>query len=370
MDKSYFIQHTEDLFSPQLVFYKEKILQNIEKSIVIAGNSARLRPHVKTHKTKQIVQLCQAKGIDKFKCATIAEAEMLAQCNVQDVLIAYPLIGPNIIRFFHLKERYPHTLFSMVLDDKKIATEVSRLAESKHLQAELYIDIDPGLHRTGVPLGSEVIDFYNYVKELKYVQIKGFHCYDGHNHDPDLEKREIEGNKIYTHLKTMVQSLKPFHSKEFSLVLGGTPSFPVYAKYPEVEVSPGTCFLQDWNYLNQYKELDFVPAALVFSRVIGGYRTHSLFTLDLGYKGIASDPKEERGKILNWESSRSVFQNEEHWVFESGTGSIPEIGEYMYVLPTHICPTCALYDEAAVVDASGNITERWEIVARRRKLTV
>ncbi len=158
MDKSYIIRKPENLFSPQLVFYKEKIIQNIEKAIRITGNPARLRPHVKTHKTKQIVNLCQAMGIQKFKCATIAEAEMLAQCNVQDILIAYPLVGPNLLRFLQLMERYPHTRFSMILDDRAIARELESLAETKHQPVEVFIDIDPGLHRTGVPLGHDVSD--------------------------------------------------------------------------------------------------------------------------------------------------------------------------------------------------------------------
>ncbi len=370
MEKSYLIKNPETLFSPQLVFYKEKIAQNIEKAITIAGNPTRLRPHVKTHKTKQIVQLCQAKGIQKFKCATIAEAEMLGQCNVQDVLIAYPLVGPNFLRFFQLKERYPQTRFSMVLDEKNIALEISRLAEEKHHPIEVFIDVDPGLHRTGVPLGTELADFFHYIEGLNYVKVVGFHCYDGHNHESDREKREIEGNRIYNSLRAVLQSLKPSHSEAFFLVLGGTPSFPVYANFPEVELSPGTCFLQDWNYLNHYKDLDFVPAALVFSRVVGRYKAQSSFTLDLGYKGIASDPKGERGKILNWDASHSLFQNEEHWVFQSETGIVPEIGQSMYVLPAHICPTCALYEEAVIVDQKGNMVDRWEIVARRRKLTV
>ncbi len=196
----------------------------------------------------------------------------------------------------------------------------------------------------------------------------GFHCYDGHNHEPDREKRETEGTAIYTSILTVLQSLGPLHSRDSHLCW-------VVLRRSVMQVSrdrsvTGTCFLQDWNYLNYYKDLDFLPAALVFSRVIGGYKSESLFTLDLGYKGIASDPKGERGKILNGESSHPLFQNEEHWVFKSDSGTIPKIGEPMYVLPAHICPTCALYDEAVVVDAEGNMIDRWEIIARKRELTI
>ena len=37
----------------------------------------------------------EALGIRKHKCATIAEAEMIAAAGGADVLIAYPLVGPE-----------------------------------------------------------------------------------------------------------------------------------------------------------------------------------------------------------------------------------------------------------------------------------
>ena len=86
---------SERVFTPALLFYKELILKNLALAIQIAGSPARLRPHVKTHKTREIVALELGAGITKHKCATIAEAEMLASCGVTDVFIAYNMVGPN-----------------------------------------------------------------------------------------------------------------------------------------------------------------------------------------------------------------------------------------------------------------------------------
>src|SRR5450432_1890683 len=107
MNPIYAIEDTSAIFSPGLLFYKDIIQRNIAECLRIAGNPERLRPHVKTHKTREIVKLQLAAGITKHKCATVAEAEMLASCGVPDVLIAYNLVGPNCARLAKLMAAYP-----------------------------------------------------------------------------------------------------------------------------------------------------------------------------------------------------------------------------------------------------------------------
>jgi hypothetical protein len=58
---------------------------------MVEGNVDRLRPHIKTHKTQEVNDLLLKSGIYKFKCATIAEAELLAISNAK--LLSSSLIG-------------------------------------------------------------------------------------------------------------------------------------------------------------------------------------------------------------------------------------------------------------------------------------
>src|SRR5258708_3474248 len=102
--------------SPALLFYPALIRQNLRRAIEIAGGPDRLRPHVKTHKTSEIVGMWLNLGVRKHKCATLAEAEMLAKCGAADVLIAYPLVGPNAVRIAQLAERFPATRFATLAD--------------------------------------------------------------------------------------------------------------------------------------------------------------------------------------------------------------------------------------------------------------
>ena len=92
----YHITNINEIDSPALVIYKDRVIKNISTAISMVGDVNRLRPHVKTHKTKEAAQLMMDAGITKFKCATIAEAEMLAMINAPDVLLAYQPIGPRL----------------------------------------------------------------------------------------------------------------------------------------------------------------------------------------------------------------------------------------------------------------------------------
>ena len=95
----YEIKDTDAIITPALIYYKDIIAENLDKMVSVAGDARRLWPHVKSHKMEALVRLQIEKGITKFKCATIAEAEMVAACGAEEAVIAYPLIGPNVDRF-------------------------------------------------------------------------------------------------------------------------------------------------------------------------------------------------------------------------------------------------------------------------------
>src|SRR5690606_20279410 len=105
--KWYEIKEARNVVSPSLLVYPQRIEKNIRTMIRIAGGIGHLWPHIKTHKMAEIVQLQMDQGIHKFKCATLTEAKLLAQCGAKDVLLALQPVGPNIQRFFDLMEQFP-----------------------------------------------------------------------------------------------------------------------------------------------------------------------------------------------------------------------------------------------------------------------
>ena len=180
MSSWYQLKYPENVATPCLLVYPERIDHNIQEMIRIAGGAERLRPHVKTHKSPQIVGMQQRKGINKFKCATIAEAEMLAQCQALDVLLAYQLSGPHISRFLELKQKYPQTRFSSLVDNQDSVQQLADIAQGSDLTAQVYIDLDVGMHRTGIAAGPDAVALSQLIKAQPGIELRGWHVYDGH----------------------------------------------------------------------------------------------------------------------------------------------------------------------------------------------
>jgi D-serine deaminase-like pyridoxal phosphate-dependent protein len=152
------------------------------------------------------------------------------------------------------------------------------------------------------------------------------------------------------------------------VVAGGTPTFPIHARNPDVECSPGTYVLWDFGYADLMPDLPFELAALLLTRVVskpGGNR----LCLDLGHKAVAAENPQPRVRFLNLPYARPVMHSEEHLVIETEFAERFKVGDCLYAVPKHICPTVALHDEAVVVD-QGQAVDRWVISARGRRLEV
>src|SRR4249920_2009610 len=143
----YEIKNIDELDSPALVVFPERVKHNIQLAIDMIGDVDRLRPHIKTSKSPDVARLMLNAGITKFKCATIAEAEMLAQCGAPDVLLAYQPLGPKLDRFISLIKKYPRTKFSYLTDNIDAANKQSAAFNASGLTVPVFIDLNIGMNR-------------------------------------------------------------------------------------------------------------------------------------------------------------------------------------------------------------------------------
>jgi D-serine deaminase-like pyridoxal phosphate-dependent protein len=152
------------------------------------------------------------------------------------------------------------------------------------------------------------------------------------------------------------------------IVVGGTPTFPIHAKRPEVECSPGTCVFWDASEASKLTDMDYLPAALVLTRVISKPGPNRL-CLDLGHKALGSEMPHPRVQFLNLPDAQAVVHSEEHLVVETTRAADFKIGDLLYGMPRHICPTVALHAEATVIE-NGKIVGTWKVAARTRKIRI
>lgn len=368
MDQKYLIRNVENIPSPSLVVYKDLVQQNIVRAIeMVGGDVSKLRPHAKTHKTAQIIDMERDAGIIKHKCATLKEAEMLAQNGIEDVLIAYQMVGPNIKKFLSLQQRYPNVDFKVIVDHQDAVTSLSTASVECGLCVKVMLDLDVGMHRTGVPVSDKAVEIYESIDQSDGLLPWGLHVYDGHIHDSDVIERRNACNHSLAQVELMRNKLSEKGLPLPLIVMGGTPTFPIYAQTPGVEASPGTFVFHDYGYVSNYPDLGFIPAALLLSRVIS-IPTSTRFTLDLGHKAIAADPDGARGTILTIKNAEVDTQHEEHWAVNVPSTKQMQIGQEVYVCPTHICPSVALHPFYYVIDADGYYRETWDVVSRNRNL--
>ncbi len=364
----YAVSNIDEVPSPALLVYPDRVEENIRRMIRLAGSAERLRPHMKTNKLPEVIRMHLDQGITKFKCATIAEAEMIAACLAPDVLLAYQPVGPNVKRFAQLVQTFPATKFSALADDAGTIRELSDAAVQAGISIDLFLDLDCGMHRTGVAPGERAIELYRLIASLPGLNPAGLHAYDGHLHDTDVAARTRTCEEAFAPVHAMREQLAGAGLDVPTLVAGGTPTFPIHARRLDVECSPGTTVFWDWGYSTKLPDLDFLPAVLVLTRVISKPEAY-LLCLDLGHKAIASEVPPPRVQLLGLGDTRAVGHSEEHLVVETSRADQFPVGSYFYGMPWHICPTVALHDEAVVI-TNGRAEERWQVVGRARTITI
>ena len=336
--------------------------------IDIAGNVDQLSPHVKTHKMSEIIKLQMKYGINKFKCATIAETEMVAECGAHDILLAVQPVGPNIGRFFKLKQKFSNVKISCIADNEEIIIQLSDMARKTGLETNVWLDINSGMNRTGVIPGEKAARLYKRIMDSPMLIAEGLHVYDGHIHEPDFSKRKILCDDGFIPITSLVEELKSEGISPVKIIAGGTPTFPVHAAGRKVELSPGTLLLWDWGYSSSFTDMDFLHAAVLLTRIISK-PAKDLLCLDLGHKSVASEMPQPRIKFLNIEKYTIINHNEEHMVIRTAEAIKYKTGDLLYGIPWHICPTVDRHDTVYVIN-DHKLTGQWTVEARKRKITV
>lgn len=368
--KWYEVENADEVPSPALLIFPDRVNANL-KSMIEWGGADRLRPHVKTHKLPQIIQMKLELGITKFKTSTIAESEMAAAAGASDVLLALQPVGPNIDRFIRLQTSFPATRFSTIVDDREHAKTISEAAIRHQVRLNLFMDVDVGMHRTGASTVDEGFELYEFLSSSPVINTLGLHAYDGHIHDVDesvARDRMTEAFNLVWSLRSRLEA----SGMKVPLIVGcGTPTSSLMLRHfpdQKVEVSAGTSVLWDAGQPTMNPPVKIQSAAVLLTRVISR-PSEATLCLDLGHKAVASEMQPPRVTFLGLENATPVMHNEEHLVIQASNANQYPVGSTLYAIPTHICPTVALYNE--VWPVIGHCAQApWQVVGRSRRITI
>ncbi len=362
----YQIDDTTDIPTPALVIYPAFVDANIKAMLAAIGGpdpANRWRPHLKTSKSRHVIERLLAHGVRHFKCATTRELQISCEAGASDVLLAYPMTGANARRVEALAAQFPGVRISMLVEDSE---SIRRWADKP---VGLFLDVNPGMDRTGVDV-SHLEEIIALAGECG-AQFSGIHYYDGHHSQISYQEREPTAHAGYRKLIALTKALQAAGHEPAEVITSGTPAFPCalsfdgFSNTPFVHrVSPGTTIYNDMVSLRQLDGLPGLrPAALVMASVVS-HPTPSRFTCDGGHKAVSADAGVPTCAILGHPDWQPLKPSEEHLPVDVPAGTaLPPLGTILYLLPRHICPSVNLFD-VAITACRGRIDGAWPVDAR------
>jgi D-serine deaminase-like pyridoxal phosphate-dependent protein len=354
--EDYVIEDVGEVLTPALAIYTEKLDLNISVTLdLLGGNADRWRPHVKTAKLAYVMRRLVERGVINFKCSTTLELQVACETNARDVILAYPAVGANARRARQLASQFPETRLSA------LAENADQIKEWEASPVGLFIDVNPGMDRTGIGQDrlDEIVRLARSIRSAG-VAFRGLHYYDGQLAKLDLEERERDAHHGYDRLIAIVAALEQAGIRVDEVITAGTPALPCSLSYPKLStssfthrVSPGTVIYNDTTSLAQLpKEWGYRPAAVVVSRVVSHPAARRI-TSDAGHKAVSADAGVPTCAVLARPDLVPARPSEEHLPIDiSGDADKPEIGDHLYLVPKHICPTVNNFDYAMIVTAN------------------
>ena len=367
---SYRIEEIARVMTPALAIYPEMVDANISIALrLLGGDANRWRPHVKTAKLGYFMRRMVELGIRNFKCSTTLELATIIEAGAEDVLLAYPVVGANARRVREIAERFSETAISALVETSE---QIDAWTGSS---IGLFIDVNPGMDRTGIEQEriDEIVRLARTI-ESAGLAFRGLHYYDGHLSKYDLPEREAVAHRGYDHLTKIVSAVEGAGLNVREVITAGTPAFPCSISYRAFSesafthrASPGTIIYCDCTSLAQLPaEWGFRPAAVVVSTVVSRPSSNR-FTVDAGHKTVSADSGVPTCAVLGRPDLMPQRPSEEHLPVEAPAGAdLPSIGEAVYLVPRHICPTVNNFDHALIV-SEGRIAEIERVTARGRE---
>jgi D-serine deaminase-like pyridoxal phosphate-dependent protein len=369
-DPSCEVRGVEEVMTPALVVYPEVIASNIERTVeLLDGDADRWRVHIKTAKLGLTLRMLVERGIRNFKCATTLELLTACQCGANDILVAYPCMGANARRVVEVAEQFPKVNISILAECKE------QIQQWRGNGTGIFLDINPGMNRTGIQQdhADEIVALARQVA-AGGSEFRGLHYYDGQYGALEEPTRTKAVHAGYDRLLRIVDELERVGISVTEVITSGTPTFPCSLAYAGFRggrfrhrTSPGTVVYCDATSLAQLpKNYGFRPAVLVLTRVVS--RPHpGIVTCDGGHKAVSADAGVPTCVVVGHPELTPLSPSEEHlpMSFEAGISG-PQLGQALYLLPRHVCPTVNNFDDALLV-RKGEIESVERVSARGRE---
>jgi D-serine deaminase-like pyridoxal phosphate-dependent protein len=368
-DQCYRVSSTDDVLTPALLLYPDIVASNIERTLdLLGGDANRWRVHIKTAKLGFTLRMLVEHGIRSFKGATTLELLVACRSGAGDVLFAYPAVGANLRRVTEIADQFPEVRISVLAENEE------QVMQWRGGRVGVFLDINPGMNRTGVEQSrsDKVVGLVRAVREAG-LEFRGLHYYDG-QYGGLAHERTTAAHAGYDLLLELVSEIQRSGARVPEVITAGTPTLPCSLAYQGLQgkefihrVSPGTIVYGDATSLVQLpREYGLRPAVLVLTRVISRPRL-GIVTCDAGHKAVSADAGVPTCAVVGHPELTPLSPSEEHLPLAvAGEAAGPKIGDALYLLPRHVCPTVNNFD-CALLPRDGQIESMERVSARGRE---
>lgn len=370
-DDRYRVSDIDEILTPALLLYPEIIASNIDATVrLLDDNADRWRVHIKTAKLAYTLRLFIDRGVRNFKCATTLELLTACRSGAADVLLAYPVMGANALRAREIAAEFPHICVSALIENE------NQLEQWRGSRVGIFVDINSGMNRTGIEQGhgDRVVELVRASRESG-LSFRGLHFYDGHLGNLVEPERTAIARAGYASLLKIVGELERAGLPVPEVITAGTPALPCSVSFAGFRttqfvhrVSPGTVAYNDATSLAQLApEFGYRPAVLVLTRVVSNPRP-GVVTCDAGHKSVSADAGAPTCVVLGHPELTPLTPSEEHLPLAVKDGAVASpVGQTLYLLPRHVCPTVNNFDHALLI-RDGRILSIERVTARGREV--
>jgi D-serine deaminase-like pyridoxal phosphate-dependent protein len=355
-----------ELETPALLIDLDALEANLaEMAAVAARAGVRLRPHTKTHKSPEIARMQLEAGAAGITCAKLGEAEVMADAGLDDLLVAYPLVGEGKLR--RLRDLMERARVRASLDSVEVAEGLGRIGRERGRDVEVLVEVDTGLHRLGRPPGRPTAELVGRVARVPGVEVVGLLTHAGHAYRAGApeERRRVAEREVLDLVET-AELCRRDGIAIGEISVGSTPTARTGAFVDGVtELRPGTYALNDTTMMRLGIATEATAAARVLVTVVAR-PADDRFVVDAGSKCFTTD---NMGSVPDWlvvagrPDLHMDFLSEEHGVGHPADGDGVRIGDRLQVIPSHACTCVNMFDVAYGV-RDGQVERQFQIAGR------
>ena len=357
------------LETPAAIVDLDRLSRNLDRAATYATvHGLALRPHVKTHKASWIAAEQIRRGAAGVTCATPREAEVMSGVS-NDLLVAYPPVGTA--RAARIAALPRDIKVTVALDSLEAVETIERAASAARRSVGVYVELDLGMHRVGVPTVEAAIGLAKRVTASRSLTYEGIAFYPGHIREP-VSAQENSIGQLRAQLGVVLDALTAAGVKPRVVSGGSTPTmWQTHEIMGVTELRPGTYVFNDRTTAEigacSWDDCALTVLATVVSTAVAGQAV-----IDAGSKSLGREPMRGAdggggfGSLLDHPEVIVKSMSEEHGLLDLAHSSwAPRVGDVVRVIPNHVCIVVHLND--SIYGIRGEQVEvSWPVEARGR----